>query len=353
MVGAMAPLSGIPRIALGHGPTPLERLDRVSALLGVEVWIKRDDLTGLALGGNKVRKLEYLLAEARAQGHDTIVTVGGVQSNHARQTAAAAARLGLRCELVLPRLVPGRSGPYEETGNVLLDHLLGARVHLVDDADAATTRVTEILAEVGARGGSAAFFPAGGSTATGALGYARAALELSDQAREVGISFDRIVLAVSTGGTLAGLVVGLALAAASTAAGAEPGARNPTALTGIAVSGPASAAADAARSLADQAAARVDVALSRGGVEVRDGYLGDGYGLATAAMREAVATCARLEGLLLDPVYTGKAMAGLFDLARRGEIEAKERVLFWHTGGTPALFAYPELVAELPAPPRR
>jgi len=237
--------------------------------------------------------------------------------------------------------VAGRSGPYEQTGNVLLDHLLGARVHIVPDADAATARVDEILAEISAAGGSAAFFPAGGSTSTGALGYARAALELRDQARDAGIGFDRIVVAVSTGGTLAGLAVGHALAGATTR------------VSGIAVSGPATIAADATRTLAEEAAARIGVALPPGRFDVRDGHLGDGYGLATAAMTEAVATCARLEGILLDPVYTGKAMAGLFDLARRGEIAARDRVLFWHTGGAPALFAYPELAADAPSLVRR
>jgi D-cysteine desulfhydrase family pyridoxal phosphate-dependent enzyme len=337
----MEKLEAIPRIALGHGPTPLERLERLSSHLGVDVWMKRDDCTGLAFGGNKVRKLEYLLAEAREQGHGTVITVGGVQSNHARQTAAAAARLGLRCELVLPRVVAGREA-YEGTGNVLLDQLLGARVHIVADATAAAERVAEIVAEVSARGGSAAFFPAGGSTPTGALGYARAALELCDQARDAGISFDRIVLAVSTGGTLAGLVTGFALAGVRAS------------ITGIAVSGPGAVSADAARALATSAAERLGAALPRDGFEVRDGYLGDGYGIATPEMREAVVTCARLEGVLLDPVYTGKAMAGLFDLARRGQLARSRPVLFWHTGGAPALFAYPELAAESePAASRR
>jgi D-cysteine desulfhydrase family pyridoxal phosphate-dependent enzyme len=341
MTPAMASsLASIPRIDLGHGPTPLERLERLSAHLGVEVWIKRDDCTGLAFGGNKVRKLEYLLAAAIREGHDTVVTVGGVQSNHARQTAAAAARLGLACELVLPRVVAGRAGAYEETGNVLLDRLLGARVHIVADPEAAAARVAEILARVAAGGGSAAFFPAGGSTATGALGYVRAGLELAEQAQTHGLTFDRVVLAVSTAGTLAGLVTGLALAAPATA------------VTGIAVSGPAQSAVAAAESLGAEAAARIGAAFPRTGFEVRDGYLGDGYGIATAAMEEAVSTCARLEGLLLDPVYTGKAMAGLFDLARRGEIARGRPALFWHTGGTPALFAYPELAAA-PEPARR
>jgi D-cysteine desulfhydrase family pyridoxal phosphate-dependent enzyme len=331
----VTPLEEIPRISLGHGPTPLEPLERLSAHLGgAEVWIKRDDCTGLALGGNKVRKLEYLLAEARAGGHDTIVTVGGVQSNHARQTAAAAARLGLRCELVLPRIVPGRGRDYESTGNVLLDGLLGARVHVVADAGAAASRVAEILAEVRGSGGSAAFFPAGGSTPTGVLGYVRAALELFSQARALDLVFDRIVLAVSTGGTLAGLAVGTGLAAERAQ------------LTGIAVGGPAAVAAAATRALAEAAAERLGAPLPEPAFEVRDGFLGEGYGLVTPEMREAVTACARLEGVLLDPVYTGKAMAGLFDLVRRRETGRGERILFWHTGGVPALFAYPEMLGE-------
>ena len=326
----MKRLDEIPRIALGHGPTPIEHLGRLTEHLGgAEIWIKRDDCTGLAFGGNKVRKLEYLLAEARAQGHDTVITVGGVQSNHARQTAAAAARLGLRCELVLPRMVAGRDELYESTGNLLLDRLLGARVHIVADPSAAATRVGELLEELRRSGRSAAFFPAGGSTATGSLGYVRAMVELAEQVGERGLCFDRIVLAVSTGGTLAGLAVGRALAGISTK------------ITGIAVSGSAESASLATRSLMADAAARLGVDVSEPGFEVRDGFLGEGYGLETPAMREALGTCAQLEGLLLDPVYTGKAMAGLFGLIRRRELDRGASVLFWHTGGTPALFAYP------------
>lgn len=324
----MTRLDEIPRIALGHEPTPIEFLGRLTEHLGgAEIWIKRDDCTGLAFGGNKVRKLEYLLAEACAQGHDTVITVGGVQSNHARQTAAAAARLGLRCELVLPRLVAGRDEIYESNGNLLLDRLLGARVHLVADSRAAATRVGALLDELRRSGHSAAFFPAGGSTATGSLGYVRAMVELARQVGERGLCFDRIVLAVSTGGTLAGLVVGRALAALSTR------------ITGIAVSGSAEEASLVAGSLIAGTAARLGIEVSDPGFEVRDGFLGEGYGLETPGMREALGTCARLEGLLLDPVYTGKAMAGLFDLVRRGELGRETSVLFWHTGGTPALFA--------------
>lgn len=327
----MTILEEIPRIALGHGPTPLERLDRLSEHLGgAEIWVKRDDCTGLALGGNKVRKLEYLLGEARVRGHDTVVTVGGVQSNHARQTAAAAARLGLRCELVLPRLV-ARSGDYERTGNVLLDQLLGARLHVVDLADVGA-RVAAVLEDIRRSGGSPAFFPAGGSTAVGALGYVRAAVEVASQVADLALRFDRIVLAVSTGGTLAGLVVGGALA------------KTAIPISGVAVSGPAAAATAATEPLVAGAAEHLRISAPTGGWEVRDGYLGDGYGCATAGMREAVTTCARLEGLLLDPVYTGKAMACVFELVRKGELGRGSRVLFWHTGGTPALFAYPELV---------
>ncbi len=328
--GSRVELAGAPRLSLGHWPTPLERLERLSETLGAEVWVKRDDCSGLALGGNKVRKLEYLLAEARAAGQDAVVTVGGVQSNHARQTAAAAARLGLGCDLVL-RLVPGRTDADERTGNALLDRLLGARVHVVDDAEAAAARVAEVLERHRSEGRAAAFFPAGGSTPTGALGYVRAGLEVAAQAAAAGVAFDRVVLATSTGGTLAGLVLGLGLAGA------------PWPIAAVAVADEPAATRAAAARLIEETAARVDVDPARAApFEVLGGFRGPAYGVPTSEMRDAVETCARLEGLLLDPVYTGKAMAALLALARDGELGAGRRVLFWHTGGSPALFAYGE-----------
>ncbi len=337
----LSALDRFPRISLGHWPTPLEPLPRLTAHLGgPPLWVKRDDCSGLGLGGNKVRKLEFLLGEARAQGATRIVTVGGVQSNHARQTAAACARLGLDCTLVLPRMVARRDEAYERGGNILLDRLFGAEIHIVADAPAAATRVLELLAAAEKAGVPAAFFPAGGSNATGALGYVRAAAEIVTQLTALAAAgaasgahaalpsrVGRIVFATSTAGTLGGLVCGLH------ALGSE------LMTTAIAVAGAASEAAATGLALATEAATLLGVArppASR--FDVRDGFLGDAYGEPTAAMREALETCARLEGLVLDPVYSGKAMAGLFAGVRSGEFGGEAPVVFLHTGGTPALF---------------
>ena len=329
-------LDAMPQVALGHWPTPLEPLPRLSAHLGgPPIWVKRDDCTGLGLGGNKVRKLEFLLGEARAAGATTIITVGGVQSNHARQTAAACARLGLRCELVLSRMVARHDAAYETGGNVLLDGLFGAEVRIFDDMQSAAERVLEALAEAEKRGECATFFPGGGSTATGAMGYVRAAIELEQQwgaADSAGSGIagsrpQRILLSSSTGGTLAGLVLGLhALRAA-------------VPVTAIAVYGTAVATSAAVAGLVAEAAAKLDIKTpSPTAIDVRDGFLGSGYGKPTDAMREALSTCARLEGLVLDPVYSGKGMAGLFAAVRSGELSGDAPVIFLHTGGSPALF---------------
>ncbi|MCP4005287.1 MAG: D-cysteine desulfhydrase family protein [bacterium] len=321
-------------VKLGHWPTPLEPLDRLSALLGgPSLFVKRDDCSGLALGGNKVRKLEYLLADAIAQGADTIITVGGVQSNHARQTAAAAARVGLACELVLPRLVPGTDPESEKTGNVLLDHLLGAQVHIVDDYDAAAERVGEVNERVLAGGGKPAFIPPGGSTEIGSLGFAAAAVEMRDQLESADLHIDRIVLAVSSGGTQAGLVAGLAMLDLDVP------------VTGICVYADAEETHATVASLVETTADRLEIPTPPDeSIRVDGKYLGDGYGVPTNATTDALHVCARVEGLLLDPVYTGKAMGGLIEAIREGEIGPGENVLFWHTGGAPALFAYPTAV---------
>lgn len=323
-------LSRVERFVLGHSPTPLEHLRRLSEQLGgSRILVKRDDCTGLALGGNKVRKLEYLIADALARGASTVITVGGVQSNHARQTAAAAARAGLKCELVLARLVEHRGSHYERTGNVLLDRLFGARVHLVDDAKAVARKIEELMRDTESRGERPVFFPAGGSTPLGCLGYVRAARELLAQARDAGERVDHIVVAASTGGTAAGIHVGLRLASA------------PCELAAICVSGAAREERQSILRLSGEITGLLGVApVDDSLLAVRDEFVGPGYGLPTDAMIEAVTLCARLEGLLLDPVYTGKAMAGLIALVRGGAIRADETVVFWHTGGTPALFAY-------------
>ncbi|WP_233358564.1 D-cysteine desulfhydrase family protein [Thermomonospora amylolytica] len=316
-------LESFPRVRLGHLPTPLERCDRLSeALGGPRIWIKRDDCTGLAAGGNKTRKLEYLLGRAVAEGHRTVVTYGAVQSNHARQTAAACARLGLRCELLLTRSVPRSDELYETSGNVLLDGLLGARVRIVDDAD----QIAGALAEIG----PAYEIPPGGSNEIGTLGYVNAAVELAAQAERVPVRFDRIVVAASTAGTTAGLCVGAALAGLDARVEA------------IAVYEPA----DRTRARVDELVAATSRLLGvdppEGGREVHGDWLGPGYGIATDEMVEAVRLLARTEGILLDPVYTGKAAAGLLGLVRSGRLPADGDVLFWHTGGMPGLFVHPD-----------
>jgi len=329
-----AALARQPRVALGHLPTPLEPLDGLTRALGPgpRVFAKRDDCTGLALGGNKVRKLEFLVGEALASGADTLITTGGVQSNHARQTAAAAAKLGLRCELVLPRMVAGRDPAYDSSGNRLLDDWLGARVQVVDRPADVLTAVAEIQARAASRGGKAVFIPAGGSSPTGCFGYARAAFELAQQLERERLRLAAIVLAVSTGGTLAGLLVGLeALGLAIP-------------VIGIGVYAASAQVAPAVRALAAKTSARLgSPAVPAARLDLRDGWLGPGYGLPTEELRQALSLTARSEGLLLDPVYTGKAMAGLISLRRQGNLP-EGNVLFWHTGGAPGLFAYPELV---------
>ena len=328
-------LSSFERVKLAHLPTALEPLERLTRHLGgPRIFVKRDDATGLALGGNKVRKLEFLLAEALGAGADTLVTVGGVQSNHARQTAAAAARLGMKCELILPRYVDWPDPVYATSGNVLLDHLLGARLHVLGENTLEPARLEAILADIRRRGSRPFYIPVGGSTATGALGYVNAIDELLPQLAALGIPQAEICVATGSAGTHAGMVVGLAAAGRAIR------------VTGIAVSGDTAQKEALVRDLATVTAAKLGLVIRDLSQRVRvlDAYVGPGYGLPTAAMVEAVQLVARLEGLLLDPVYTGKAMAGLVDLIRRGEINRGASVVFWHTGGTPALFAYPTTV---------
>jgi D-cysteine desulfhydrase family pyridoxal phosphate-dependent enzyme len=322
-------LDRFPRLQFAHLPTPLERLERLSASTETEIWVKRDDCTGLAFGGNKTRKLEFLLGEASAEGIDTVITIGGVQSNHARQTAAAAARVGMRCELILPRVVPREGREFDEGGNLLLDRLFGAHVFVVEDEAAAGRAVQARLADAAERGVRAVVHPPGGSTATGALGYANAASELCRQIEEGAPSFSRIYLAASTGGTLAGLASGFALA------------QREQALTGVCVAGTAAVLGENFVRLCAETQALLGLPpLSLANVTITDAFIGEGYGIPSAGSLDAIRRCALEEGLLLDPVYTGKAMAAL--LAETAGAPDAGPLLFWHTGGTPALFAYRE-----------
>jgi D-cysteine desulfhydrase family pyridoxal phosphate-dependent enzyme len=324
-----ARLADIPRVALAHLPTPLEPMINFQERLGgPRLFVKRDDATGLATGGNKARKLEFLMADALRQRADTIVTVGAVQSNHARQTAAAAAKLGLRCILALTQTVPIDTAAYRMSGNALIDRLTGVEIRLFP-GDADTARVSATIAdELKQHGRRPYVIPVGGSTPVGSLGYALAAKELLDQADAQGIRIDAIVHGSGSGGTQAGLLVGLAALGR-----AIP-------VIGISVSAPEEKQRAKVRVLIEPTATLLGLSTIDAEVVIDDRFVGAGYGLPTPAMREAVELVAASEGLLLDPVYAGKAMAGLIARARRGDFTAAQTVVFLHTGGSAALFAY-------------
>ena len=332
-------LSRFPRVRLGHGPTPLEPLRRLSEVLGgPNLYIKRDDCTGLATGGNKTRKLEYLMAEALALKADTVITQGATQSNHARQTAAAAARLGLQCHLILEDRTGYRFDDYRHSGNVFLDHLFGAHVSEAasgTDMDAAMSCVAD---ELRAQGRHPYVIPGGGSNAVGALGYVTCALELAAQANDIGLVIDRVVHATGSAGTQAGLVAGM------------EGARTGIPVLGIGVRAARPAQEERVYQLAVKTAEMLNVpgAVARDTVVANCDYVGDGYGIPTAGMIEAVTLLARTEGILLDPVYSGKGMAGLIDLVRRGHFKKGQNIVFIHTGGAVGLYGYTHAFADAP-----
>ncbi|HEX3210283.1 MAG TPA: D-cysteine desulfhydrase [Geminicoccaceae bacterium] len=324
-------LARFPRVRFAHLPTPLEPMPNLSRRLGgPRLFVKRDDCTGLATGGNKTRKLEFLLGDALAEGADTLITHGAVQSNHVRQTAAAAARYGLRCEALLERRVAGRGPGYEATGNVMLDRLFRARVRFVaadTDMDAACAEAADA---VRARGGRPYVIPGGGSSPVGALGYVNAALELLQQANDQGLRIDLVVVGTGSTGTQAGLVAGL------------EGANARIDVLGICVRRPAAMQIEAVLRTANATAAHVGLRgpIDRARVRANGDYVGQGYGVPTAGTLEAIRLAAETEGLLLDPVYTGKAMAGLIDLCRNRVFGTDQNIVFLHTGGGAALFAY-------------
>jgi D-cysteine desulfhydrase len=325
-------IDDLPRVAIAHLPTPIEPLPRLTAQLdGPELWVKRDDQTGLATGGNKTRKLEFLVADALAQGADTIVTCGAAQSNHARQTAAAAAKFGLARVLVLRG-----DASSEVQGNLLLDRILGAEI-IWSGEDPPHERFTEVSHELRERGRRPYVVPYGGSNPVGATGYVAAMGELQAQCEELGHAFDHIVFATSSGGTQAGMVVG------ARAFGFEGQ------ILGISVAPEASGLRSGLTDLTSATARHLglDVHSTPEDFAVNDDYVGDGYGMVNRRDREAVRTVAQTEGLLLDPVYTGRAFGGLLDLIRQGAFAAHEKVLFWHTGGIGGLFGKAaQLLAE-------
>ena len=315
----------IPRVRLAQLPTPLHKLERLSAELGgPQIWMKRDDLTGLATGGNKVRKLEFLVADALGSGADTIITVGAKQSNHARQTAAAAAKHGLRAILVLSGNDPGIWN-----GNLLLDRLLGARVVWTGDITRREA-VAQVVAQEEASGHRPYVIRVGGSTAVGALGYVVAMAELVGQASGIGLKVDHVVFASSSGGTQSGMIVG------ASAAGLD------TRILGISIDEPADKLRAIVHELANQTSDHLGLGITMmpDEVHVNADYVGAGYAVLGEPEREAIRLLAQTEGLFVDPVYTGRALAGLIDLVRRDAYSSDETVVFWHTGGNATLFAY-------------
>ena len=322
-------------VRFAHLPTPFEPLPGLSEHLkradggGPALWIKRDDCTGLAGGGNKTRKLEFLLGDALTHDADTLVTQGAVQSNHVRQTAAAAARFGLKCEIILEARTGSNAVDYNRSGNVLLDELLGARIRTVAGGTDMNAQLALVAAEVTASGGRPYIIPGGGSNAVGALGYAECALELVAQANEAGREIDRIVTATGSAGTHAGLVAGLAVMGADIP------------VLGIGVRAPKEIQEANVFRLAQETAALLGhpERVSRDMVVADCDYVGAGYGLIDAAVIDALKTIARSDAILLDPVYTGKAMKGLIALAKAGAFDG-ETVVFLHTGGAQGLFGY-------------
>ncbi len=324
-------LARFPRIFLAHLPTPLEPLGRLSRELGgPEIWIKRDDCTGLSTGGNKTRKLEFLMAEAQAEGADTVMTQGATQSNHARQTAAFAAKLGMSCHILLEDRTGSNDPNYNNNGNVLLDHLHGATTEKRSSAPDMNAEMEKTADRLRASGRRVYTIPGGGSNPTGALGYVNCAFELVGQANDRGLVIDHLVHATGSAGTQAGLVTGLKAINAGIP------------LLGIGVRAPRPKQEENVFNLAVATAEKIGAAgvVKREDVVANCDYVGDGYGIPTASGLEAIAMFAELEGILLDPVYSAKGAAGLIDLIRKGQFKKGERVVFLHTGGSVALFGY-------------
>lgn len=324
-------LTSFPRVKLAHLPTPLEPLTRLTeALGGPEIWIKRDDCTGLSSGGNKTRKLEFLIADALAKGADTVLTQGATQSNHARQTAAAAARYGLKCHLLLENRTGSKDPLYLSNGNVLLDNLHGATFEHRPSGRDMQDELDDAAAAFARRGTLPYVIPGGGSNPTGALGYVNCAFELMGQINNLGLHFDHLIHATGSAGTQAGLVTGMALVC------------SPLPVLGIGVRAPRERQEASVLALANKTLGLFDnaPALASNAVMANCDYVGKGYGIPAASTLEAIKMLAELEGILLDPVYSGKGMAGLIDLVRSGHFKVGQRIIFLHTGGSAALFGY-------------
>lgn len=326
-------IDSLPRFPLAYLPTPLEELKTLSRqLAGPTLLIKRDDQTGLALGGNKTRKLEFLVGDALAKGADTLITLGAVQSNHCRQSAAAAAKAGLRCELIL-----NGKKPEQANGNLLLNELLGANLHWIERSQRAA-KLAERDAQLRAEGRQPYLIPVGGSNGIGATGYVVAMQELMPQLRANGQRVDHILFGTSSGGTQAGIVLGARVAGfTGQLHGLSIDKNDPEHFeyeTEVA-------------QIANDCAAYIGspVRVTRDDIKVVYGYKGEGYGVVGDLECDAIRLLARTEGIVLDPVYAGRAFGALVDLIRKGTFKKDETVLFWHTGGAPALFAYAKELA--------
>lgn len=338
-----AALATIPRVELGGWPTPLQEAPRLGKALGLSnLLLKRDDVHPLGAGGNKLRKLEYHLGAAREAGADTVITFGALQTNHGRQTAAACAKLGLRCDLVLTAKVPRAGEAYERSGNIPLSKLFGASVHICADSEETDRVYDQLVADATADGRKVATVPVGGSNDLGALGYVRGTRELAEQLAERGIDHAQLVVPHASGGTAAGITL-----AAGLLGGLE--------VSIVCVSHPTDEAMASLTEIRAGAAKLLGVdepASPR--LSVTEATLGAGYGIPTDAVWKALHLFGRTEGVVLDPVYTGKVAAALVDWKHNLDLDANEPVVFLHTGGMPGLYGYaPELAAAVEHYPRR
>lgn len=326
-------LSAFPRLRCGHWPTPLEPMTRLTQHLGgPELWVKRDDCTGLSTGGNKTRKLEFLIADAIDNKADVVITQGATQSNHARQTAALCAKVGIECHILLEDRTGYEAFDYKLNGNVLLDRLHGATVAQRPGGADMQAEMEQLAGKLRAAGRHPYVIPGGGSNPIGALGYVNAAMELVTQLNDMNLGATHLVLATGSSGTHAGLIAGLSVL------------NSPLKVVGFGVRAPKEKQEQMVYDLACKTAAL----LGHGGIVKRESvfadcnYVGEGYGLPTPSMVEAVTLLAQTEGLLFDPVYTGKGLAGMIDWIRQGKFDSNDKVIFLHTGGSAALFGYPE-----------
>ncbi len=328
-------LSRFPRLHFAHLPTPLEPMQRLSEHLGgPNLWIKRDDCTGLSSGGNKTRKLEFLMADAVEKKADTIITQGATQSNHARQTTAIAAKLGMECHVLLEDRTGYEDGAYVYNGNVLLDQLHGSTISKRPADTDMNAAMEELAQQLRDDGKNPYIIPGGGSNEIGALGYVNAAVELTTQANDQSLRIDHLVHATGSSGTQAGLVLGM------------EGMNSGIPVYGVGVRAPRQKQEEMVFGLAQRTADFMGLSpdlVKRERVVANSDYVGDGYGLPTDAMVEAVKMMAQFEGILLDPVYSGKGFSGLIDLIRKGHFKKGENVVFLHTGGSISLFGYPDV----------